>query len=100
MGEILDTTGVSEYLCTLSCSNLHSEDIIHKDHIDTYFSKLIDVMEKSSVHIPDTCLPSESCRIPGWNVEIKPYRNEAPFWKKAWASQGRPIAGFHAQMMR
>ncbi len=72
----------------------------HKSELDAYFESLIYVLLDSGTHIPHTCAPHQSTRIPGWNELVKPYREDAIFWKWMHGEVGLPITGWVAQIMR
>ncbi len=66
---------------TSNCGNTLCDNDDHKSELDAYFESLIYVLLDSSTHIPHTCAQHESTRIPSWNELVKPYREDAIFWK-------------------
>ena len=43
---------------------------------------------------------SNQKRIPGWNDEVKPYKEMSRFWASVWKSAGRPINNGLHQIMK
>jgi hypothetical protein len=41
-----------------------------------------------------------SQKIPGWNDEVRPYRDSARFWYNIWNDSGRPRSGVVADLVR
>ncbi len=85
---------------TSYCGNTLCDSEDHKSELDAYFESLIYVLLDSSTHIPHSCAPHQSTRIPGWNELVKPYREFAIFWKCLHGEVGRPTTGWVAQIMR
>ncbi len=69
-----------------------TEKILNQNWMPT-FESLIYVLSDSSTHIPHTCAPHQSTRIPGWNELVKPYREDAIFSKWMHGDVGRPTTG-------
>lgn len=82
------------------CDNMLCERTGHQSEIDDYFDSLMQVLIDSGTHIPHTCAPNKSTRIPGWNDFVKPYRQDALFWKWMHDQLGKPGVGWVAQIMR
>ncbi len=85
---------------TLDCVDPLCDSNEHRIALDTYFQSLIDVLVESGSHIPHTCPPHKTTRVPGWNELVKPYRDDALFWKWMHEQQGKPGVGWVAQIMR
>ena len=83
-----------------NCQDSLCEKVSHQSEIDRYFELLMHALINSSAHIPHTCAPQESPRIPGWTELVKSYRNGALFWKWLHDKLGRPATGWVAQIMR
>jgi len=85
---------------TLHCGELMCESDNHRTHLDDYFESMMTVLLDSSAHIPQTCPPKDTSRVPGWSELIKPYRDDAIFWKWMHDQAGHPTTGWVAQIMR
>ena len=79
----------------LECSDVHCKN---KDHIlalDTFTHNVLEQIQSSA----EFCLPlSPNCKKkvrkkirPGWNDEIRPFRENAYLWHQIWSSCGRPL---------
>ena len=71
-------------------------------HSETRDSHVLDlltaIVETSHVTLPTYggCWVGENRRgvcVPGWNKEVKPYREESLYWGNMWRQAGRPGAG-------
>ena len=87
---------------SLFCSDPLCKDSSHSEERDGY---VLDVMssliEVSHLTIPmsgggkgktDSNCPVTTC-IPGWEEEVKPFKDDAVFWHSVWVSAGRPSRG-------
>ena len=75
------------YCRNVKCCSQH-----HKDEIELYSTELMNAITQAVAdHIPHS-VPSSSNKhtIPGWNEEVKMFKEEAAFWHAVWVSAGRP----------
>lgn len=85
---------------TILCQDTSCSTDLHKDSLDDYFESLMQVLINSGKHLPQTCSPDKATRVPGWNDLVKPYRDDAIFWKYIYDQMGKPRTGWVAQIMR
>ncbi len=61
---------------------------------------MVDDVVKCSSHIPKTNVSTSNNTVPGWSEHVKPYKDEAIFWKRQWDQLGQPPQGLVAHYMR
>ena len=79
----------------MECSDVHCQNKDHFYALDTFTLNFLEKMQNAT----EISLPYLSnCRKkvrkktrPGWNEEIKPFRDNAYFWHQIWSSCGRPL---------
>ena len=77
------------------CSDVHCQNQDHKTAVDKFTLTLLEKVQDAA----EGCLPISKNSLkkvrkkvrPGWNEEIKPFRDSAYFWHQIWVSCGRPI---------
>ena len=76
----------------LKCENLNCDDPNHLKDLDNFFNILTDAIDLSvNKNIPFSGPPSCNNVIPGWNDEVRPFRESARFWHSIWVSCGKPL---------
>ena len=83
-----------------NCEHLHCIDAQHRAYIDSYCNDIICALESSNVCIPKKSAHKDKLRLPGWGSHVKPYRDEAMFWRRMWLQHGKPKYGTIAEAMR
>ena len=80
----------------ISCKDVHCQNSSHREDLDHYTLELLEIVQ----NVAEDSLPIPTGRggggnkrsvIPGWNSEVKPYRDNAYFWHQIWQSCGRPL---------
>ena len=77
-----------------TCSNLKCQQDAHKEETDQFVIDTLESIEKAAEScIPQFHLPHgrKKPSIPGWNIHVKPFRDNAAFWFSVWKSAGRPL---------
>ena len=87
------------------CKNVQCNESEHRDAIDEFAGEVLDVINKAAHDCLQTpAVPSakksNQKRIPGWNDEVKPYKEMSRFWASVWKSAGRPINNGLHQIMK
>ena len=66
----------------------------HIDEVNEYCENLILAIEKAAVKtLPSTKPIKSGCpnsKIMGWNENVRPFKEEAQYWRSLWISAGRP----------
>ena len=61
----------------------------------TFFLKhltdLIDTSVKNNIPMSDPSKIVRNNTVPGWNDQVRPFREDAKFWSAIWISLGRPL---------
>ncbi len=98
----LSTCTVSNILpdSAISCTNLLCDNPKHKECLDNFLAKMVDDLVKCSSHIPKIKAPTSNNTVPGWSEHVKPYKDDAIFWKRQWDQLGKPPQGLVAHYMR
>ena len=79
----------------IECQNVQCNHADHRDTIDDYTEAVLEVIDDTAFD----CLPvpsdnnsdSKIRRIPGWNEEVKPFKEMSKFWAAIWESAGKPL---------
>ena len=85
---------------SLVCQDLHCTDSSHSEARDSHVLDLLTtVIEASHVTLPSYggCWVGDKrpgVSIPGWNKEVKPYRDDSLYWGNFWRQAGRPNTGW------
>ena len=95
---------------SIACSDPLCKDAIHSQERDSYvldvMSNLIEVSHltipmtgggKVKPEAPKSCPVTKN--IPGWELEVLPYKEDAVFWHSIWVSAGRPTLGVLRDLM-
>lgn len=83
--------------------NVHCKNDEHVVEIDAYATEILYAVDQSIKRIAKKSvkLKSHSKIVPGWNDEVKEYREEAMFWNAIWTSAGKPMNNMlHNKMKR
>ncbi len=72
----------------------------HRTQIDKQFESLMNILLDSAIHLPQICPPHSSTRVAEWNEYVKPYREDAIFWKWLHEQVSHPNTGWVAHIMR
>ena len=86
--------------CITDCTDQCCALIPHKDDISKYYNDVISLMISAGKHLPRTCKPEDSTRVPGWTTHVKPFKEESVFWKRLYDEQNPNASGFVTHMMR
>ena len=87
------------------CSNVQCNSASHMQSLDEYLMNLLQCMNTAA----EKCLPStgrssktkKKDKIPQWNKDIQPYKDNAVFWNAIWQSAGKPMNNqLHSIMKR
>ena len=85
---------------SLLCSNPKCKNESHSKYRDSYVLDILSsVIESSHVIFPryGGCWVGEKrpgiC-IPGWNTEVRPYKDQSLYWGCIWKQAGRPNTGW------
>ena len=85
---------------SLKCQDLHCKDILHSEARDNHVLDLLTaVIEASHGTMPmyGGCRVGDKrpgVGIPGWNNEVRPYRDDSLYWGNIWRQHGRPESGW------
>ena len=82
------------------CTNLSCDNVDHKHEIDYLCSALTDLCLDSDKVFPRNSMKSRHKCIPGWNDEIKPFRQEYLWWYRTWKDLGKPREGVAFEYMK
>jgi hypothetical protein len=74
------------------CANLACEDAEHRTQIDEWCAEIINCC-LSADHVFPRSRAGGRRNLSGWNVEVKPFKDECQFWYRTWCSIGRPMTG-------
>ena len=83
-----------------SCNDHMCKNESHHTFIDEYCGKIISALQEASDFVPKTSSTKSKYRTPGWNEYVRPYRNDAQFWRHQWLLNGKPRFGAVADGMR
>ena len=72
-----------------SCNDHMCKNESHHTFIDEYCGKIISALQEASDFVPKTSSTKSKYRTPGWNEYVRPYRNDAQFWRHQWLLNGR-----------
>ena len=66
----------------------------HRVDSDNYIENVLNAVSSSAgISLPWSSSSSggaSSTKIPGWNEQVKPFKNDAKFWFSVWLSAGKP----------
>ena len=86
--------------CIKECRDVHCQDKEHTEAIDSHLYTLLGNINDCARN----CLPpttrDKNKRIPGWNDEVKPFREQAMFWHSIWISAGKPLSNTLHSIMK
>ena len=83
---------VSTPVC-VSCKNVHCKDERHIADIDEYTTNILEIIDNSFKASTNkyTNKKVNLKVLPGWNDEVKPFKENAMLWNAIWVSAGKPI---------
>ena len=91
----------------LQCNNNKCVDQCHRDQIDLYAYSIMEIISNAvNNNIPLSKVEGDKSNlsappVPGWSEFVKPYRDDALFWKGVWLSAGKPMnCELHSLMKR
>jgi hypothetical protein len=79
------------------CVNGNCADQNHMKDIDIYCTQLIDACLNASDELPKV---KKKKRLPFWNTNIKPLKEDALLWRKFWLECGKPSDGIIYENMK
>ena len=100
---LAEKLGTINIPCSINCSDPKCDIPNHRDDSDAYIEDVMDAInEAAGESLSWSCGGSEAKkRTPGWNSEVKPFRDEARFWFSIWLSAGKPLnCELHSVMKR
>ena len=78
--------------------DVHCSNDEHIKAIDNYAEKVFESLDLTAKQaLPNICgnKKTESSNpkknIPGWTATVKPFKEDAMFWKSIWVSLGKPL---------
>ena len=80
--------------CVRGCVDVHCQNVSHKQDLDKYTLELLDIVQyvaEDNLAIPVAGGGRGRSVTPGWNSEVKRFKDDAYFWHQVWQSCGRPI---------
>ena len=91
MDNLLDSYDFSTVRDCLQCHVMQCKDIHHQEQINNFCKHLTNICITASKRT----LPHVRRKkgLPGWNVKVKPLRDDAHFWGNLWKQCGRPDHG-------
>ena len=76
----------------VKCTNVHCRDANHIAEIDDYATNILECVDNCIKNIARKKANTRKSKVvPGWNDEVKPFREKAMFWNAIWISAGKPI---------
>ena len=76
------------------CQDVKCKKENHCIEVDHFMVDILDSIESASFQtLPvNNSNPSRKKKnVPGWSLEVKPFRDDTLFWSQIWKSAGRPI---------
>ena len=78
----------------LKCNDLNCINPQHHDDIENFYILLTDLIDssvKNNIPMSDPSKIAKNNVVPGWNDQVRPFREDAKFWNAIWVSLGRPL---------
>ena len=76
----------------LMCRNVHCKEPSHKAAVDKVMCDVLSTLEQSAVkNMTGKRKTNHTPRVPNWNEEIEPLKENAHFWHSVWISAGKPM---------
>ena len=77
----------------VKCRDVHCKDETHLAEIDEFATNILEIVDNSisAMIRKNEKNENKSKVVPGWNVEVQPFRDEAMFWHAIWISYGKPL---------
>ena len=75
-----------------NCNNVKCVNVTHKQELNDYCAALIDVCLTAGIE----CFPkvrSKNRNVPYWSEKVRPYKDEALKWSRAWKTLNKPSEG-------
>ena len=77
------------------CSDVHCNDEVHRQAIDWFATEVLEAVQtaaEETLPIPKISNEKDKQKItPGFNEQVKPFKEKAYFWHCVWKSAGRPL---------
>ena len=85
-----------EVPCSIDCRNPTCDLHEHREDSDNYIENILGAISSSAEESLAWSSGGSSGkppgnRTPGWNEEVKPFRERARFWFSVWLSAGKPL---------
>ena len=77
-----------------NCKNVKCDCKEHSTDIDNILLSTLEAVDKAakdSLPTPKVSSQKKVTVVPGWKLEVKPFRDKAAFWFSVWKSAGRPL---------
>ena len=81
---------------SIDCHDPHCNNVEHIENIDCFVTTILETID----HAAEETLTTPVCKsnfsksndiLPGWNLYVRPFKENAVFWHSIWTSAGRPI---------
>jgi hypothetical protein len=79
------------------CEDVKCTKSTHKKDIELFCIQLIETCIKASDTLPKV---KKKKRLPHWNTQIRPFKDDAIFWRKIWIECGKPTSGTLYDIMK
>ena len=81
---------------SVECDDPSCDKPEHRADIDNYVEEVLNAINDSaaeSLAWSSSYNPNQSSqnKIPGWNEQVRPFRDRAKFWFSVWLSAGKPL---------
>ena len=76
----------------LRCRNVHCNDPSHRAAVDEVMSTVLISLEEAAIKNMSRAMKrNHKPKVPNWNEEIEPFKENAHFWHSVWISAGKPL---------
>ena len=78
----------------LKCNDINCTDPQHHVDMENFYSLLTDLIDssvKNNIPMSDPSKIVKNNVVPGWNDQVRPFREDAKFWNAIWVLCGRPL---------
>ena len=74
------------------CRDVHCKDPSHRTAVDEVMYQVLSSLEESAIkNMTRTSRKNHKQKVPDWNEDIEPFRENAHFWHSVWISAGKPM---------
>ena len=79
--------------CSINCSDPACDVLDHREESDAYIEEVMNAINEAAGETLTWSFGSSGNTkwTPGWNKEVKPFRDNARFWFSIWLSAGKPL---------